>query len=550
MGITMRNTSPLTSLLKTVVSSTVLLSSSVLLHTHAQTSHAQTSQAQTSQVQAAQTSQAQAVESPEYWYQAGAAALQRQLSQQPNTGRAKNIILFVGDGMGVSTVTAARIHDGQVQGHSGEENYLSFEQFPAVALAKTYNTNQQTPDSAGTMTAMITGIKTKAGLISVNEHSLRANCKSSLGHAIPTFVQQAEQRGLSTGIVTTTRITHATPAATFAHTPERDWEGDINLPEEAVAHGCKDIASQLIDFNYGNGLEVALGGGRQFFIPEDGKDPQDQRPGSRKDGRDLTQDWLNKYPASAFVWNQQQLRDLDTQATQHLLGLFNRSHMNYQVDRNDADASEPSLPLMTETAIKILQNNPDGYFLMVEGGRIDHGHHAGNAHRALEDARELSAAVAAALAMTDPADTLIIVTADHSHPFTIAGYPTRGNPILGKVINNDNSGESTEAAALAGDNLPYTTLGYRTGRGFAENAGGDNRYRLPADGGRHDLSAVETEHSDYHQEALVPLAMGTHGGEDVAIYAQGPWAHLFSSTHEQNFIYHVMRHAMGFDAGR
>jgi len=520
------------SLLKIVACSTVLLSSSVLLHIHAQ------------------TSEPQSAESPEYWYQAGQAELQRLLSQQPNTGRAKNIILFVGDGMGVSTVTAARIHDGQVQGHSGEENYLSFEQFPAVALSKTYNTNQQTPDSAGTMTAMITGIKTKAGLISVNEHSLRANCESSLGHSIPTFLQQAEQRGLSTGIVTTTRITHATPAATFAHTPERDWEGDMNLPEEAVANGCKDIASQLIDFNYGNGLEVAMGGGRQFFIPANGKDPQDQQPGTRKDGRDLTQDWLTKYPASAFAWNQQQLRDLDTRNTQHLLGLFNRSHLNYQIDRDAADASEPSLPLMTETAIKILQNNPQGYFLMVEGGRIDHGHHAGNAHRALEDARELSAAVAAALAMTDPADTLIIVTADHSHPFTIAGYPTRGNPILGKVVDNDDSGESTEVPALAADDLPYTTLGYHTGRGFAENVGGDNRYRLPADGGRHDLSTVETEHSDYHQEVLVPLSMGTHGGEDVAIYAQGPWAHLFSSTHEQNYIYHVMRHAMGFDAGR
>jgi alkaline phosphatase len=64
------------------------------------------------------------------------------------------------------------------------------------------------------------------------------------------------------------------------------------------------------------------------------------------------------------------------------------------------------------------------------------------------------------------------------------------------------------------------------------------------------VTAVETEHSDYHQEVLVPLSMGTHGGEDVAIYAQGPWAHLFSSTHEQNYVYHVMRHAMGFDGGR
>ncbi len=494
--------------------------------------------------------QTSTTETPQSWYQSGQAELQRILSQPANTGRARNIILFVGDGMGVTTVTAARIHDGQMRGNPGEENFLSFEQFPAIALAKTYNTNQQTSDSAGTMTAMIGGVKTRAGLISVDQTSLRADCASSLGKSIPSFLQQAEELGLATGIVTTTRITHATPAATYSHTPERDWEADIHLTAEAVQNGCKDIASQLIDFNYGDGLEVAMGGGREFFIPANGSDPQDGNPGTRRDGRDLTMEWQQKYADSAFVWNQEQLRNIDTSSTRHLLGLFNRSHMNYRVDRAADDASEPSLPLMTETAISILQNNPDGFFLMVEAGRIDHGHHAGNALRALEDARELSDAVTTALAMTDPEETLIIVTADHSHTFTISGYPTRGNPILGKVVNNDGSGEPADEVALAADAMPYTTLGYRNGRGFAENVGGDVRYRVPVDAGRKDLTSVDTEHSGYHQEVLVPLAMGSHAGEDVAIYANGPWSHLFSSTHEQHYIYHVMRHAAGFDNGR
>lgn len=482
-------------------------------------------------------------EGPDYWYQSGQAELARMLAQQPNTNRARNIILFVGDGMGVTTVTAARIHDGQVRGQSGEENFLSFEQFPYVALSKTYNTNQQTADSAGTMTAMMSGVKTRAGVIGLDQHALRADCESSLDSHVPTFMQQAATAGWSTGIVTTTRITHATPAATFAHAPERDWEGDSEMPAEALAAGCRDIASQLIDFDYGNGINVALGGGLQYFLPVSVSDPILGQPGTREDGRNLVEEWQARYNNSTFVWNREQLASLDTGTTEHVLGLFNRSHFNYSPDRADDSATEPSLPQMTEFAIQVLQNNPDGYFLMVEGGRIDHGHHAGNAYRALEDAREFSEAIQAALDMTDQEDTLIIVTADHSHTLTLTGYATRGNPILGKVIGNDSSGQPQQSPRLANDRLPFTVLGYRDGRGFGENIGGDRRYQHPVEPGRQDLTNVDTTHPDFHQEALIPLSMESHAGEDVAIYAIGPWAHLFSSTHEQHYIYHVMRHA-------
>jgi alkaline phosphatase len=170
-------------------------------------------------------------ETAESWFESGQAELERALQRTQNTNQAKNIILFVGDGMGISTVTAARIFAGQLQGSAGEENSLSFERFPAVALSKTYNTNQQTSDSAGTATAMMAGIKTRAGVIGVNQIADRANCQSSLGTEVPSLMQQAAERGLATGFVTTTRITHATPAATYAHTPERDWENNSALPE-------------------------------------------------------------------------------------------------------------------------------------------------------------------------------------------------------------------------------------------------------------------------------------------------------------------------------
>ncbi|MEX1033034.1 MAG: alkaline phosphatase [Cellvibrionaceae bacterium] len=486
-------------------------------------------------------------ETPESWYQSGQAELERALAYRQNTGLAKNIILFVGDGMGISTVTAARIYDGQSRGQTGEENSLSFESLPFLALSKTYNTNQQTPDSAGTMTAMMSGIKTKAGLIGLNQNAERANCRTSLDADIPTFLEQAEQAGLSTGIVTTTRITHATPAATYAHIPERDWEDDADLPTEAIEDGCKDIAQQLIEFEFGNGIEVTMGGGRASFLPNTEIDPQTERPGNRRDGRDLISEWQDKYKDGTYLWNREQLAAVDPASTDRLLGLFSPSHMRYHQDRQGETSAQPSLPLMTQKTIEILQKNPKGFFLMVEAGRIDHAHHAGNAQRALQDTSELSDAVNVALALTNSEDTLIIVTADHSHTLTMAGYPTRGNPILGKVVSNDGAGNPESNPQLAEDQLPYTTLGYRNGRGFATGMGGDTRYRTASDPGRKDLTKVDSTHPDYHQEALVPLDMETHAAEDVAIYAGGPWAHLFQQTHEQHYIYHVMRHAAQLD---
>ncbi len=114
-------------------------------------------------------------------------AIDQTVQQPQQHTRAKNIILFVGDGMGVSTVTAARILEGQLRGESGEENLLSFDRFPNVALSKTYNTNQQTPDSAGSMSAIMTGEKTRAGVISVNQYSRRTDCRSSQGKSLTHF---------------------------------------------------------------------------------------------------------------------------------------------------------------------------------------------------------------------------------------------------------------------------------------------------------------------------------------------------------------------------
>ncbi len=463
-------------------------------------------------------------ESARKWYRAGARAAREGAALRPIDHKAKNIILFIGDGMGLSTVTAARILQGQLAGRSGEENSLSFERFPYVSLSKTYSVDGQTPDSAPTMTAMMTGIKTNQGTIGVTQDAIYDNCASARGHGVSTLLEIAEALGMGTGVVSTARLTHATPAATYAHTPNRDWESDANLSADAQTSGCKDIARQLIEFPYGDGLEVAMGGGRTNFLPATMNDPEDvASKGARKDGRDLASEWVRSHPDSAYVWNKAQFDAIRPGKTKHLLGLFERSHMEYEQDRSLDAGQEPSLAEMTAKAIQILQarSGGRGYFLMVEGGRIDHAHHAGNASRALTDAIAFSDAVKIADRTSSPEDTLIIVTADHSHTFTIAGYPDRGNNILGKVVTDGNY-------ALDRNGKPFTTLGYVNGPG----------YRGPTQ--RPDLTNIDTTNPNFVQEAAIPLASETHAAEDVAVYARGPGANAFQGVVEQNVIFHVM----------
>ncbi|WP_394229177.1 alkaline phosphatase [Shewanella colwelliana] len=471
-------------------------------------------------------------------------ATAQSLTPNNQAGAAKNIILFVGDGMGVSTVTAARILEGQLKGHTGEENSLSFETLPHLGLAKTYNVDGQTPDSAGTMTAMVTGVKTDVGVISQAEGVTRGNCASTSGQNLVTSLELAAMAGLSTGVVSTARITHATPAAAYAHAPERNWEADSNLPAEAVTNGCKDIAAQLLDFNQGKGINVVMGGGRRAFIPNTTVDPEGKF-GKRADGRDLTAEWLSQYSNAAYVTDRDSFLALDTANTDHALGLFNSSHMEYDYDRVTSGVEgEPSLAEMTAKSIDILRKNNKGFVLIVEAGRIDHAHHAGNAARALHDTIALSEAVRVAMEKTSASDTLLMVTADHSHVFTIAGYPTRGNPILGLVKSNDANGVPTVTNSTDANGMPYTTVGYANGLGFASlETGGDERYNYAAIAGRVDLNYTNTQSAGFHQEALVPLGSETHAGEDVAIFARGPGASLIQGTVEQNHIFHVMNYA-------
>jgi alkaline phosphatase len=514
-------------------------------------------------------------ESAETWRRDGWAAIERAKREKIRTGRAKNVILFMGDGMGVSTLTASRILEGQLRGESGEENRLSFEEFPYSALSKTYSTNQQTADSAPTMSAIISGVKTDEGVLSINQNVVRGDYKTVAGNETKTLLQMAEENGKSTGVVSTARVTHATPGACYAHSPDRDWESDydilwaannaanLNKPDiakkyrEAYDAKFPDIARQLIEFKYGDGLEVALGGGRSKFLPNEAFDPEyPTRKGERTDKRDLTQEWRAKYKDSAFVWNKAEFDKIDAGKTKHLLGLFEPSQMQFEYDRPKDAGKEPSLSEMTRKAIDILAKDKDGYFLMVEAGRIDHAHHNGNAFRALTDTIELSNAVRAALEKVNLDETLIVVTADHSHTFSMMGYPVRGNNILGLIREVDDYGNAEPFYKKDSLGLPMTTLNYTNGRGFigannlfpegAKLCCSEPRTFQPIKNGRADLTVVDTTNPDYLQEAMIPLRSETHGGEDVAVFATGVNAYIIRGSMEENWIFYVMADAFRF----
>ena len=428
--------------------------------------------------------------------------------------RAKNIILFIGDGMGVSTVTAGRIFDGQSQGKLGEEHYLAFEEFENVALIKTYNTNAQVPDSAGTATAIMSGYKTNIGSVNVPASLIDTKSPKTCDQAAlpPTLAKLAASNGKSVGLISTARITHATPAAVYGHAASRGWESNDDLPEDISAGGCESLSEQLVDV--ATPVNLALGGGLKEFT-------KDQ----------LTQ-WTSQGEDHVLIKTGAEFASLDASNAQDVLGLFNRSHMAFEADRLES-GDEPSLSELTSFAIDNLSaRSTDGYVLMIEAGRIDHAHHGSNAYRALRDLQALNEAVKTAKAKTGD-DTLIIVTADHSHVFTMAGYPARGNPILGLVHSIDReTGKPETEPALAEDGKPYTTLGYHNGPNVRE---------LDSEA----LTANMVQAKDYRQQTAVQMGSETHAGEDVPLYANGPGAGKVRGVMNQDEIHGVIMDALG-----
>ncbi|MDR9828905.1 alkaline phosphatase [Vibrio sp. FNV 38] len=474
------------------------------------------------------------------WYLDAAAKLDAQKEQSQNKA-AKNVVVFFANGMGPSTLTASRIHEGQLRGETGEENALTFEYFADTGLLKTYNTNQQIADTAGSMTAMTTGVKTKAGVIGLTDNVERGECDIK-DEKLHTLLELATHKGMATGLVSTGRVTHASVAPLYAHTSNRDWESSVSSECDGIV---SDIAYQLV--HEAAPLNVVLGGGSREFLPKE--------EGGKRTERDLTQDWTQRFgDNSVYLDSKDGFEGVDFSQADRVLGLFNESHLSYNVDR-DADI-EPSLSEMTHAALELLSNNPrsddNGFFLSISASRIAHGHQAGTAARALTETISLSDAVETARQyLADEGlldDTLLVVAADHSYTMTLAGYPQRGNPILG--IAESYEGQGLDGIIDTIDGPGYTTLSYANGPGafVSRDESGDRldpALDLPSND---NFDPMDPAVINYQQQATVAFDESTSAGEDVPVFATGPRSYLVRGTSEQTSIFHVINVAAELNA--
>ncbi|KAK1336742.1 hypothetical protein QTO34_002777 [Cnephaeus nilssonii] len=429
-------------------------------------------------------------EDPAFWNHQAAQALDTAKKLQPIQTAAKNLILFLGDGMGVSTVTAARILKGQMNGKLGPETPLAMDKFPYMALAKTYNVDRLVPDSAGTATAFLCGVKTNFLTIGVSAAARYNQCNTTRGNEVISVMNRAKKAG---GL-------GASLPAPYAHTVNRNWYSDADMPAQALKDGCQDIATQLIS---NMDIDVILGGGRKYMFPMWTPDPEYpgdvSKNGIRLDMRNLVQEWQAQHEVTGAR-------------------LFEPGDMNYEAQRDTKQ--DPSLKEMTEAALRLLSRNPRGFYLFVEGGRIDHGHHDSTAYLALTEAVSFDDAINRASQLTSEKDTLTLVTADHSHVFTFGAYPLRGSSIFGLAPDKATDGKA------------YTSILYGNGPGFAVSGGS-----------RSDVRDSQSRDPNYKQQAAVPLPSETHAGEDVAVFARGPQAHLMHGVQEQSMVAHVMAFA-------
>lgn len=368
-----------------------------------------------------------------YWKNCAQDVLKAKTSATKSTKNiAKNVIFFIGDGMSVQTVTAARIYTGK-----DEKFDFPFDKMPTSGYAKTYCVDAQVADSACTATAYHTGVKTLMGHIGIDARAKSLNCEDHANKAyhLDAISQWAHDAGMSLGLITTSRVTDASPAPLFASASYRMFETDL----EMAASGCdatklEDIAEQLVHKDLGKSFRVILGGGRSVMLDSSIIDDEGV-PGRRGDGKNLIKDWKtihDKMGKSEYVWNRDQLLSVDTSKMDYLLGMFEGGTMkfNYQ----NTDKGEPSLSEMVKVAVEILSKNEKGFYLFVEGGLIDYGHHYTMARVALDEAKELGEALQMAQSMTNDNATLIVISADHAHTMTINGYTVSGM----RINLNDN----------------------------------------------------------------------------------------------------------------
>ncbi|VDN09809.1 unnamed protein product [Dibothriocephalus latus] len=469
---------------------------------------------------------------PSYWQKEAEQFIKDACKRHPilkSEPRAKNVILFLGDGMGIPTVAASRFYLADRAGKNGSALKHPFESWPYSTVARTYDLETVVTDSASSANAYLTGSKTRTGMIGITGHVGYKQCGNwPKDQYTESVLDAAAKLGKRTGVLTTTRITHASPAGCYGHVTFRNLEGDKDIEklcgEQWKNMKCQDLSCQLARENAD--INVLIGGGAKNFYPKDQLIPNQRgEKGTRLDGANLVDEWVQHQRkekrnyaniTSPQDFNVAELKDVD-----YLLCLPYPDHMLYSDEKS---ADEPSLMRYTQAAIKILQKGEKGFFLFVEGGRIDHAHHRNEGRHSMDEMLEFDKAIQAAMEMVNMNETLIIVTADHSHSFGLFGNPSRYHSVLD--LDNGYSSKTL-------DKKPMTAIGYMTGP------------EAPKGEPRSDPSTGDYFDWKYRQQAVVPLVIATHAGDDVGVYATGPWSRLFTKTVDNTFIAQAMKYAMG-----
>ncbi|MEP0548358.1 MAG: alkaline phosphatase [Rhodothermales bacterium] len=405
--------------------------------------------------------------------------------------RPRNVIVMIADGFGPASATLAREFSGAP---------LAFDEI-LRGVVRTASSSSRVTDSAASATSYASGVKTYNGAIGVD----------SLQRPVGTVLEAAEARGMATGLVATSRITHATPAAFAAHVPYRGAEDEI--------------AAQMV----AQGVDVILGGGRRHFVPGDAA-------GVRTDGRDLLAE--ARAQGVAVVEDRAGFEGVTETP---VLGLFAADHLDYEIDRTD----QPSLAEMTRTALALLDGDEDGFFLLVEGSRIDHAAHANDPVGHVHDILAYDAAVRVALdfARAD-GRTLVLSTADHE-----TGGMTLGRDgvyawdpaVLARV-----RASADRMAALIGEGqLAADVL-----RDFAavDSLSAEERTAIERSGpGPFTVARDRAIGEAVSRRAHVGWTTGGHTGIDVGLYAFGPGAAAFHGAMEIDAVGRALADVLGFD---
>jgi alkaline phosphatase len=444
------------------------------------------------------------------------------------SGPARNAVLFIGDGMGVSTMTAARLYAAGAGGRLAME-------LPHTALVRTYSLDRMVSDSAATATAILSGEKVESGILGMSVATRRGCSRPERlsggpnpvhpcapdARPVASLADLALRAGMAVGVVTTTRITHATPAALYAHVDDRDREDEI--------------ARQLVERA---DLAFLAGGGRRHFLPRGSAGE-----GQRTDGRDLLAELAQR--GYAVARDGAALERAAESGAARIAALLAPDHLPFELERRARHPEMPSLADLTEAAIRHLGRHAGGYLLLVEGGRIDHAQHVNLAQLALEDVLAFDAAIGRARELTRAEETLLLVTADHGHPLVIAGYALVDDSVLGLarsgagLVHVDADEDGKPDFARAADGKAMTVLLFGNGPGHGGDAGPGSPREDPATLG----DALQAP--DYMQESAVPLPGSTHEGSDVVAAALGPGAESVRGFLDNTDLFRLSRAALG-----